>query len=771
MKKPIAITLFLTVAIAFAAWAADVKISELPAGTGASATSADVFPYVSYPTKVTKKMTLFDLVNVPIFQTTFVKTADLGTLTEDTSSVLTLTDWTNATVGSPKIEVKQATALQSGYLLSSDWTTFNNKQDALTFTAPLVNTSNVVTCDAASGSQAGCLSSTDWTTFNNKQNALTFGNLTDVGTDGISVTGGTGSVIGSGTSISQHVADSSHNGYLSSTNWSTFNNKANSGANSDITSLSGITGAISTPTYIDMNTSPGAVTVSGGRLYWDSTGTLAIGMNSGTFHQNVGETIFVYGKATDTITAGQLIMRDGVVGASGAIKIKPATSGLTNPNELVGVATQDIALNNFGRVTAFGYLEGINTSGASAGQTWADDDELWYNTSGSGLMTNVKPSAPTQKTSIGKVINAGSGGSGKMFVNLVRGSTLGGTDSNVQLSASPANNSFITYDSALGYWKDATASASTALLDVFTGDSGSGGAKGLVPAPAAGDAAAEKFLKANGSWSAVTSALVNPMTTLGDLIVGGALGVPTRLGIGASGTVLVSNGSTASYASLKGNSTYLKAPTVQKFTSGSGTYTTPTNPSPLYIKVKMAGGGGGGAGGGTASLGTGGTGGNSTFGSSLLTANGGSGGVGNAAGGAGGTVTVNSPAINVHAIAGIQGSAAGTTYQGGHGGVGGGTPLGPGGSTGGSTTAAANVGIAGTTNTGAGGGGAGHLSTGGFSGGGGGAGGYIEAIIASPSATYAYAVGAAGTAGTAGTSGNAGGAGGSGIVIVEEYYQ
>lgn len=36
---------------------------------------------------------------------------------------------------------------------------------------------------------------------------------------------------------------------------------------------------------------------------------------------------------------------------------------------------------------------------------------------------------------------------------------------------------------------------------VFTGDSGSGGTVGLVPAPAAGDAAAGKFLKANGAWA------------------------------------------------------------------------------------------------------------------------------------------------------------------------------------------------------------------------------------------------------------------------------
>lgn len=39
-------------------------------------------------------------------------------------------------------------------------------------------------------------------------------------------------------------------------------------------------------------------------------------------------------------------------------------------------------------------------------------------------------------------------------------------------------------------------------LAAFVGDSGSGGTKGVVPAPAAGDAAAGKFLKADGTWAA-----------------------------------------------------------------------------------------------------------------------------------------------------------------------------------------------------------------------------------------------------------------------------
>lgn len=65
--------------------------------------------------------------------------------------------------------------------------------------------------------------------------------------------------------------------------------------------------------------------------------------------------------------------------------------------------------------------------------------------------------------------------------------------------------------------EDLTATQATAILNNVVGDSGAGGTKGLVPAPAAGDAAAGKFLKADGAWTAVNSgantALSNLATT------------------------------------------------------------------------------------------------------------------------------------------------------------------------------------------------------------------------------------------------------------------
>lgn len=70
---------------------------------------------------------------------------------------------------------------------------------------------------AASSSTDGYLTSADWNTFNNKQNTLTFGNLTQSSTPAITIVGGTGAVIGSGASISIANATTSQSGLMSST--------------------------------------------------------------------------------------------------------------------------------------------------------------------------------------------------------------------------------------------------------------------------------------------------------------------------------------------------------------------------------------------------------------------------------------------------------------------------------------------------------------------------------------------------------------------------
>lgn len=92
------------------------------------------------------------------------------------------------------------------------------------------NGSGVISIDytngqAASGANKGFLTSADWTTFNSKEPALTKGNLTEATSSVLTITGGTSAVIGSGTSVEVKQASGVQSGYLSSTDWTTFNNK------------------------------------------------------------------------------------------------------------------------------------------------------------------------------------------------------------------------------------------------------------------------------------------------------------------------------------------------------------------------------------------------------------------------------------------------------------------------------------------------------------------------------------------------------------------
>jgi len=202
--------------------------------------------------------------------------------------------------------------------------------------------------------------------------------------------------------------------------------------------------------------------------------------------------------------------------------------------------------------------------------------------------------------------------------------------------------------------------------------------------------------------------------------------------------------------------------------NGSGTYTTPAGVT--YIKVRMIGGGSGGSGSGTAqNAGT--AGGNTTFGSSLLVANGG--GAGGASGGAGGSASCGSIATCTSIVGGSGGGGGLTLTTGAtavSGGMGGASAFGGNGGSGYAGSAGYNA----AANSGSGGGGAGTDASASYNlrgGGGGGAGGFVDAVIAGPSATYSYAVGSGGGGGAAGTAGYVGGAGGAGYIEVTEYYQ
>jgi hypothetical protein len=134
------------------------------------------------------------------------------------------------------LSIPVATASANGYLSSTDWTTFNNKQPAGTYvtsvtgTAPVVSsggTTPAISMAAANGSTNGYLTSTDWTTFNNKGSGtvISVAALT-LGTTGTDLS----STVANSTTtpvitLNVPTASATNRGALSSTDWSTFNSK------------------------------------------------------------------------------------------------------------------------------------------------------------------------------------------------------------------------------------------------------------------------------------------------------------------------------------------------------------------------------------------------------------------------------------------------------------------------------------------------------------------------------------------------------------------
>jgi hypothetical protein len=146
--------------------------------------------------------------------------ANTGTVTSvglsSATSGVTIGSSPVTTSGTITIAIATATTSQNGLLSSTDWTTFNSKESVLTFSSPLVRTTNTISIPAATTSVNGYLTSTDWNTFNNK------------GSGSVTSVTGTAPVVSSGgttPAISMAAATTSVNGYLTSTDWNTFNGK------------------------------------------------------------------------------------------------------------------------------------------------------------------------------------------------------------------------------------------------------------------------------------------------------------------------------------------------------------------------------------------------------------------------------------------------------------------------------------------------------------------------------------------------------------------
>lgn len=183
---------------------------------------------------------------------------------------------------------------------------------------------------------------------------------------------------------------------------------------------------------------------------------------------------------------------------TGLLDFKGSTDCSTNPNYPSASKGDSYVVSVAGKIGGASgksvdvgdvYLATADNAGgdeATVGTSWT---VLEHNLNGALLASNNLSDVASASTS-------------RLHLGLAIGSDVQAYDADLDTIASLTATTDNFIQSKSGAWASRTPTQVTADLDAMVGDSGSGGTKGLVPAPASGDAAAGKYLKADGTWTA-----------------------------------------------------------------------------------------------------------------------------------------------------------------------------------------------------------------------------------------------------------------------------
>jgi hypothetical protein len=232
------------------------------------------------------------------------------------------------------------------------------------------------------------------------------------------------------------------------------------GANADISSLSGITGGISTADYIEFDQA--GFTHSTGRLGWEAAqSTLVFNLDANVLCR-VGQSLIakVVNAEAVTINKGQAVYLYQAQGDRATVKLAYNTGDATSAKTF-GLAAESIGPNQIGMVMCQGVLENVNTSAFSAGDTL-------YLGATPGSLTATKPNAPNHLVYAGVVERANVGG-GQIYVKVQNGYELDEIH-DVQIT-SLADKDFLQYDLSTDLWKNKTP-ASVSVGGLINGANG-----------------------------------------------------------------------------------------------------------------------------------------------------------------------------------------------------------------------------------------------------------------------------------------------------------
>lgn len=260
-----------------------------------------------------------------------------------------------------------------------------------------------------------------------------------VGSSQLDATGVAAGTYGSSTNIPSIAIDA--NGRITSAS-QTGTELAHSGANADITSMSAVTGGISTPTFIQLDPAGDGAPVAG-KIQWDPTyGTTTHGLTAGVkMLDGMDLVAFVTNAEATTLLRGEVVYLFGAQGNRATVK-RASNLGDYASSKTMGIVKNDIGANQSGYVVTQGVVDGINLGAYTAGDT------LWLSAT-PGAFTNVKPQAPNHLVFIG-IVERANAGNGQIYVRTQNGYEL--DELHDVLITSVADHDFLQYNSTVPAW-------------------------------------------------------------------------------------------------------------------------------------------------------------------------------------------------------------------------------------------------------------------------------------------------------------------------------